>query len=292
MHDIIQTLINGLMVGGIYALLAVGLTMIFGVLKIVNFAQGEFLMIGMYACWVLAKLFNTTSTYILIIPVFIIMFIFGAFVLKFVVQPLLNRNDASAYILLTIGISYFLQNFAQGIWTSNSQSVNSPIKTESFMLGDYVFPLAKVIAFGSAVLLVALIFILLKKTDLGRAIRATSENKDTSQLLGINYKKMYIISFAIGVSIAGIGACLLVPMFSIYPRVGQTFSILTFAIVVLGGLGNIGGAFASGLLIGVVEAFTATYVNSNVSQIAIFVVFIIVLWLKPNGIFSKGGAKL
>lgn len=293
MNMIVQTLINGILIGGIYALLAVGQTMIFGVLKIINFAQGEFLMIGLYLCWVLYFLMSgVVNSYFLIIPVSILLFFIGAVIMRFLVMPLLKRNDSSSYILLTIGLSYCLQYVAQGIWTSNTQSINSPIKTAAFSIGGLVFPLAKVISFGGAILLVAAIFALLKSTDLGRAIRATSENSETAQLLGVDYKKMYIIAFALGAAIAGAAASLLIPIYSIYPRIGQNFSTITFAVVVLGGLGNTKGALVAGLLIGVVENFTATYINSNISLIAVFVLFILVMLLKPNGLFSKGGAKL
>ncbi len=293
MQGLIQTIINGLLIGGIYALLAVGLTMVFGVLKIINFAQGEFLMLGMYLCWVFYNFFNTAvSPYLLIVPVMIFMFVFGIIVMRLLVTPLLKRNDNNSYVLLTIGLSFFLQNLAQGLWSSNAQAINLPIKTSSFLFLGLVFPTAKVIAFCSAVVLVFAIFSFLKNTDMGRAIRATSENRDTAQLLGIDYKRMYITAFAMGTAIAGIAGCLLIPMYSIYPRVGQTFSVITFAVVVVGGLGNTKGAFVSGLLIGIIETLTATYINSNVSQITVFLVLIIVMLFRPNGLFSRAGTKL
>lgn len=293
MQGLIQTIINGLLIGGIYALLAVGLTMVFGVLKIINFAQGEFLMLGMYLCWVFYNLFNSAvSPFYLIVPVIILMFFFGVMVMRLLVTPLLKRNDNNSYVLLTIGLSFFLQNIAQGLWSSNAQSINLPIKTSSFLLFGFVFPTAKVIAFCSALVLVFAIFAFLKNTDIGRAIRATSENRDTAQLLGIDHNRMYITAFAMGTAIAGIAGCLLIPMYSIYPRVGQTFSVITFAVVVLGGLGNTKGAFVSGLLIGIIETLTATYINSNVSQIVVFLVLIVVMLFRPNGLFNRAGTKL
>lgn len=292
MTQLIQTILNGVLIGGIYALIAVGLTIIFGVLKIINFAQGEFLMVGMYISYTLYMLFNrSVSSYLLIIPVAVIMFLFGVLIMKLLINPVLGKGD-SAYILLTIGLSYLLQNVAQGIWTANFLSINSPIKTSSFLIGDFIIPLAKFIAFCAALALVFLVHIFLKKLDIGRAIRATSESRDIAQLLGINPKRMFTVAFALGVMLAGTAGGLLIPVYSVYPRLGVTFSTIVFAVVVLGGLGNIKGALFSGILVGVVETVVGTYWSVNLAPIVVFVLFIAVMLFKPNGLFSKGGVKL
>jgi len=287
----IQTIFNGLLIGGVYALIAVGLTMIFGVLKIVNLAQGEFVMIGMYATFVLFNLFGQSATSYMLLPlVAIIMLALGAVIMIVFIRPVLGKGD-TAYILITSGLSFVLQNLAQGFFTANYQFVKSDIKTASLKLGGIYLSLPKVIAFFVAVVLVLLVSLFLKSTDTGRAIRSVSIDRAVSQMLGVNVAKMYIIAFSLGVMFAGISGCLLTPIYSIYPRIGTVFSTTVFAVVVLGGLGNIKGAFFGGLLVGVVENFVGTYYSMNLAPAAVFLLFIVVMLLRPDGLFAKGGAR-
>ncbi len=284
-----QTIINGLMIGGVYALIAVGLTIIFGVMKIVNFAQGEFLMVGMYVTWLLYKAIGG-SPYLLIPPVIVIMFIFGLLLYKIVVKPVVGKGD-TAYILLTVGLSIFLQNVVQLIWGANYFSIETTIKTEAIQMGDVSIQLPRLIAFIGAIILVGGLHLFLKKTDIGKAMRATAENSQVASLLGINPSRSFAIAFAIGVVMAGMAGVLLTPMFYVYPRVGQLFGLTAFVVVVLGGLGNITGALFGGLIIGLVEAFTASYVALDLAPVGTFVVFLLVLLLKPEGIFGGGVRK-
>lgn len=292
MTGIIQTLVNGLLIGGMYALIASGLTITFGVLRIVNFANGELLMLSMYFVYTLYFLFNAAvSSYLLIIPVAVLMFAIGVIIMRVLLRPVIGK-DMSSYILLTVGLSYFLQNLAQGIWSPNFLSINSPIKTNSFSIGGIVVPQTRFIAFIIALLSVLLVTLFLKKTDLGRAIRATSESRDIAQLLGVNPQKMFAIAMGIGVALVGVAGGLLVPIYTIHPRIGVTFSTIIFAVIVLGGLGNLPGALICGFLVGVVESFVGTYWSINLGPVVVFAMFIIVMLFKPTGLFGKGGVKL
>ena len=293
MSGFIQVIINGLLIGGVYALLAVGLTMIFGVMKIINFAQCEYLMLGMYLTYCFYTLFGLgaeDNPYGFIIPVAIIMLIFGMAVYQICIRPIVGR-DMVSYILLTVGLSYILQNAAQIFWTANPKSIDTAIKSQSiyFESIDVAIPTAKLVSFILAFVL--LVSILLKKTDIGRAMRATSENPQVAALLGIHTKRSYLLAFGLGSLFAGVAGVLLSPIYTVYPRVGTLFSTTIFAVVILGGLGSITGALVGGLLIGIVENMVGTYVALDLAPVGVFVLFILVMLFKPNGLFGEGGRK-
>ena len=295
MSGFIQVVINGLLIGGVYALLAVGLTMIFGVMKIINFAQCEYLMLGMYLTYCFYTIFGMgaeDNPYIFIIPVAVIMLIFGMAVYQICIRPIVGR-DMVSYILLTVGLSYILQNAAQIFWTANPKSIDTAIKSQSiyFEAIDVAIPTAKLISFILAVAFVLLVSVLLKKTDIGRAMRATSESPQVAALLGINAKKSYLLAFGLGSLFAGVAGVLLSPIYTVYPRVGTLFSTTIFAVVILGGLGRVTGALVGGLLIGIVENMVGTYVALDLAPVGVFVLFILVMLLKPNGLFGEGGRK-
>lgn len=283
-----QTLINGLLMGGVYALIAVGLTMIFGVMKIVNFAQSEFLMLGMYFTWILYNIFdNLTSPYLLIVPVAAIMFLLGMVIFHLVVRPVIGKGD-TAYILLTVGLSYFLQNMAQVIWSANPVSIDTPLKNASITVGPFTIITPRIIAFVIAVAFMLLVNFFLSKTDTGRAMRATSENTAVAAMLGINTKRMFIIAFGIGAMLSAVAGCIISPMYSIYPRAGTVFATTIYACVVIGGLGNIKGAFFGGLIIGLVEALASSYLALNLAPTSVFVMLLLFMLVKPQGLFGKG----
>lgn len=295
MSGLIQVVVNGLMIGGVYALLAVGLTMIFGVMKIINFAQCEYLMMGMYVTYCLYNLFHLdadSNPYLFIIPVATFMFIFGVVIYQVFIRPIVGR-DMVSFILLTMGLSYVLQNGAQILWTANPKSIDTAIRSQSIYIGsiDLSIPLAKLVAFVLAVAFVLLVSAFLKKTDMGRAMRATSENDQIAALLGINTKKSYLLAFGLGSLFAGVAGVLLSPIYTVYPRIGTLFSTTIFAVVVLGGLGSVTGALFGGLLIGIVENMVGTFIALDLAPVGVFVLFIIVMLLKPNGLFGTGGRK-
>lgn len=284
--NIAQSAINGLMIGGVYALIAVGLTLIFGVMGIVNFAQGEFLMLGMYATWLIWQAAHVNA-YALLLVAAPLLFGFGYLVFKGLVSRVVGKGDVM-YILLTIGLSIFAQNVILLIFTANYQVINDPIKAAALYLGPFSFPMARVISFVAAVLLVAALNWVISRTELGRAMRACAENREVATLLGIDTGATYAVAFGIGALLAGAAGTLLSPVYYIYPGVGSLFGLTAFVVVVLGGMGSVVGALLGGLIIGVVEALTGNFLSLDLQSLGTFVIFLLVLFFRPNGILGKG----
>ena len=292
----IQAIINGLLIGGVYSLIAVGLTMIHGVMKIVNFAQGEFLAIGMYISYVLYQLLpEGTLPYWLLLPVAVIMFFIGSIFFKASISRVIGKESTS-YILLTVGLSYLLSNGLQLIFGPNyySLQISDELKygtIESLSKFNLYVMDSRLIAFAFALVFVFVVNWFLNKTDIGCAMRATAENQTVAASLGINTKLCFICAFSLGTMFAGISGLLITPMFMAYPKIGTTFSTIAMSSMVLGGLGNIRGAMIGGLIIGVVESLTSIYVSSELAPVAINAVLMLVLIFRPYGIFGKGERK-
>jgi branched-chain amino acid transport system permease protein len=281
------------MIGGVYSLIAVGLTMIHGVMKIINFAQGDFLMVGMYATVMLYSFLQPgTAPYILILPVAVLMFMFGMVIFKTTITRVIGKGDSN-YILLTLGLSYLLQNGAQLIFGPSyiSLPVSNELKFATIQLGENYISIPRLIAFAAALTLVVIMNFFLTKTDMGRAMRSTAENNTIATGLGVNVKKVYIIAFGLGTVFAGISGLLLTPIFFIYPLAGAPFSSIAMTVCVLGALGNIKGAMVGGLLIGLVESFVSGYVNLEMAKVAIDLTLLMVLMFKPYGLFGGGARK-
>lgn len=288
-----QVIVNGLLMGGIYALVAIGLTMIFGVMKIVNFAQGEFLMVGMFIALSMSPLMGQSKNpYLLIIPVSILMYVFGVIIFRVVIKPIIGR-DRSNFLVLTLGLSYFLQNVVQLLFGPDYRSmpVNSELKSGVYQFANTVLIKSRVYAFFIALVFVALIFWFLNKTKAGRAMRATAESIEIAKTLGVNTFRTYTIAFGLGALFAGIAGLLITPIYFVYPRVGVLFSTIATCCVVLGGLGNITGALIGGLIIGLLESTVATYVAFDLAPVAIDLLLIVVLVFKPSGLFGGGMRK-
>ena len=270
-----QTIISGVLTGGLYALVAIGLTMIFGVLKIINFAHGEFLMLGMYASFFLVTGLNLDPylSAILIIPIF--------FLIGIMVQwGLMNRVVSAPHdiqILLTLGLSLFLQNLALVLWGPHLRSIQSHYLLRVFSLGSLHINSTRLIAFGFAIILTAVLYFFLKKADVGKAIRASSEQRRGAQVVGINIVRMYLIAFGIGTACAGSAGALFMPFYYADPHIGFSFVLVAFVVVVLGGMGSFGGALVGGFIIGFAEAFAAIIMPASLKQVVTFSIFIIIL---------------
>ncbi len=284
-----QTILNGLTMGGIYALISVGLTMIFGVMKVINFAQGEFLMVGMFMTLLLHKI-TGLGPYYLVIPVAIIMFIIGMCIYRILIKPIIGR-DGTSFIIITMGLSYVLITLIQLIFSATSQSVVTEVSKISVKIGSFNIALSRVVACGVMLVFVTIVYFFLKMTDVGRAMRATSENREVSQMLGIKTNSIYRFAFSIGITLAGITGVLLTPIYYVYPTVGAPFKTIAMACVVLGGLGNIWGAVVGGLLAGLFEAFIGSYISFDLAPGGAYLILILVLAFKPNGLFGKGARK-
>ncbi|MDO4322512.1 MAG: branched-chain amino acid ABC transporter permease [Lachnospiraceae bacterium] len=284
---IIQAIINGILNGGVYAVVAVGLTIVYGVMKMINFANGEFLMLGMYFTYLLYGL-TGWNCYALIPLVVIAMSVFGFVVYKLVIERIIGR-DSTTYIMVTVGLSYFLINLSQIIFSATPVSVPSDIKTSSVTFGSYSASLPRLIAFLAACLLIFITWLFMQKTYMGRAMRATSEKPEVAQILGINTKVAFTVAFVLSVILAGVAGLLLTPIYTIYPSVGSVLKTTGLMIVVLGGMGSIPGALLGGVIVGVVEALVGTLISANLGPAGIFAVFLIILYVRPQGIFGKKG---
>lgn len=286
----LQVIINGLLIGGVYAMTSVGLTIIFGVMKIVNFAQGDLLMLGMYATLIFFPTLGSHATpYPLILPVCIVMMLIGMIIFKSSISKVVGKGDTN-YIVLTLGLSYFIQNVVQLFFGANFHSlpVSDGLKYGSIELGSIVLMWPRVIAFVVALISVLIMTVILNRTYLGRAMRSTAEDRNIAASLGVNTSFVYTVTFAMGAVFAGLSGLLLTPMFSIYPRAGVLFSSIAMTVVVLGGLGNITGALVGGLLVGLVESFVSVYVNLEMATVAISATLLLILMFKPTGLFGGG----
>lgn len=281
-----QSFINGLLSGGVYALVAVGITIIFGVMKMINFAMGEFLMLGMYMTWIGHTL--TGADFYLLIPFVVVSMAAIAYVcFRTCMFPILGK-DSSASILVTVGLSFFLFNLCQLIFGPDFRSVPSDIKNTSILLGNFHIGLARLIALAAAFVLVWGVNHLLNRTLLGRSMRATAEKAEVAQMLGVNANRTYAIAFILGIVMAGITGLFLSPLYYIYPQSGAIYKTAPLMAVVLGGMGNIQGAFVGGLLIGVIEGVVGTLIAPDLGPAGIFVLFLFVLYFKPQGLFGRG----
>lgn len=285
----IQSLISGILNGGVYALFGVGITIIFGVMKMVDFSACSQLVWGMYFTWIFYSVTGLNCYYA--IPfVIVCMGLLAFLIFKLVVRPLLGSDDTS-FILVTLGLSYFLQNFAEFFFGTAPKTVTSSIKTSSIMIGKYSIGLPRLIAFLVMLIIVALVYVLLNKTTLGRAMRATSEKPDVAQMLGINTKKTFSIAFIIGVVFAGLSGLLITPLYYVAPTAGNMFRTTAYIAVIIGGLGDIKGAFVGGLLVGIVEALVTGLISNVLGPVGVCAVLLVLLYLRPQGIFGKGERK-
>lgn len=284
-----QSILSGLLIGSLYSLLAVGLTIIFGVMKMVNFSQGECLMVGMYITYLLNRVW-TGNLYVLIIPVAILMFGLGLLLFKISIKRIIGR-DGTSFVVLTMGLAFVLECVVQLIFKSDYRTIICDFKEKYLFLGGFSIHYPKVIAAAVMLVFVVGVFVFLRKTDMGRAMRATAENTEVAQMLGINTERTFAIAFALGIMFAGITGLLLTPIYYIYPTVGSGFKTVAMVVVVLGGLGNILGALVGGLLVGVLETIIGTFIASDLSPIGGFIVLLFVLVFKPDGIFGKEARK-
>ncbi len=284
----LQSLINGILIGGVYTLIAVGLTLIFGIMNVVNFAHGEFVMLGMVATYVLSKLFglDPTVSIIFVVP---IMFGVGVFFQKTLISRVIGMPDETQ-ILLTLGLSLLLINGALLIMGADPRSIRTPYKFASLAIGPLLITVPRLIAFSVAMVASVVLWFFLSRTDLGRALRAVAEKPEVATLMGINSKKMHWLAFGIGSALAGLAGAVLTPFRYIFPAVGQSYVLIAFVIVVLGGMGSIPGAILGAFLIGITESLTSQYVALDLSMLGPFVLFVLILLFKPTGVLGKGKA--
>jgi branched-chain amino acid transport system permease protein len=282
----VQALISGLLIGGIYALIAVGLTLIFGVMNIINFAHGEFLMFGMYFAFFCAVLFGLDPyvSAVLVLPLF--------FLVGWAIHALLIRRVVESgheiQILLTLGLSLVLQHLAQYLFSPDFQTLKVEYGTATFGLLGARVSLTRLLACGVAIGISVALYLFLKKTDVGKALRACAEEREGSLAVGIDVERMYKIAFGLGTACVAVAGVLMTPFFYVAPGVGVPFTLTAFVVVVLGGLGNVVGALVGGLIVGVVESLGEILLPSaSLKQVATFTIFILILLLRPQGLFGQ-----
>jgi branched-chain amino acid transport system permease protein len=288
-QDFLQLTINGLLQGGIYSIISIGLTLIFGVTRIVNFAHGEFLMLAMYATFFLFQ-FAGIDPYLSLLIVTPLLFVLGICSERLVIHPILNA-PSFMQIFATVGLSVALQNAALFFWTADYRSVKTGYSSQTLVASDLLISVPRLIAFGAAVLISWGIFLYLKKTYTGKAIRAVAQNRTASTLMGINIRKIYFLTFGLGTALVGMAGVLLMPVYYVFPTVGGLFVLTAFVVVVLGGMGNLTGAFAGGLIIGLVESYSGFYLATQLKEAVYFIIFILVLFLKPSGLYGIVGSE-
>ena len=281
----VQSVISGILVGGIYALIGIGLTIIFGVMRIINFAQGDLLMVGMYATWIVFTMLGL-DPFVSIVLVAPLLFLWGAFLQKVFINRVLNALPQNQ-ILLTIGLGLVMSNTVMLIFTSDYRILTTGYSSSSYSLGDISISQPLLFAFLITAAITAALYWFLLKTDTGQAIRATAQDRDAAQLMGINVRAMSVLAFGIGSALAGAAGALISPTYYIFPQVGSAFTLKAFVVVVLGGMGSVVGATLGGVLVGLTESLAAVYVASGLKELVVFVAFLAVLLFKPSGLLGK-----
>ena len=283
MANFVEILIRGLMLGSVYALVGMGLTLVWGVVGIVNIAHGEFVMLGAYfTFWAFSLLhLNPLLSVVFSIPVF---FLAGMMIHKRITERLVKEQELSA-LILTFGMSILIWNLAQFFWTNTYRSVS--YLTGHFPFMGMVFAKSKTVSFGLAIGITAALFLFLKYSKLGKGIRATSQNSEVALVCGVNTMKMRALTFGMGIGLAGAAGAIVSLQWVIFPQMGGSYISKAFAIVVLGGLGNIHGALVGGLIIGALESLVTQYVTAKMAQIIPSLTILIILLVRPTGLFKK-----
>ncbi|MDQ2138451.1 branched-chain amino acid ABC transporter permease [Alcaligenaceae bacterium A4P071] len=279
------SILNGLTTGAVYALIALGLTLIYGVLHIINFAHGAALMMALYGVYLLHDRLGI-DPYVALPLVMAGMFVLGYGVQRGIINRASHGKDENI-LLVTLGLSIVLENLALIFFKSDTRTIDTPYTLSTVEIGPALIALPKLIAFGGALAICAVLFWMMRSTDLGRAIRAVAKEKQGAKLMGIDVEKVYAVSFGIGMACLGAAACFLLPVYYVNPQVGSGFVLIAFTIVVLGGMGSFTGALIGGLLVGVIESLGGLFLGDSLGQVGIFVLFIVTLLLRPQGLFGS-----
>jgi branched-chain amino acid transport system permease protein len=281
---LLQAILSGLLNGGVYALVSVGLTLIFGVMGIINFAHGSLMMLGMYISYWLFSLYGL-DPYLSLICSALVLFLIGLVIETFLISAVLDAPEHNQ-LLLTLGISLFIENLALFLWSPNPRTITVPYLDFAPMVSEVMISPPRVVAFLVSIVLTALLYLFLQKTDAGKAIRAVSQEREGALTVGINMQKMYALAFGIGCACVGAAGTLVAPFYTVEPYVGGVFVITAFVVVVLGGMGNYFGALVAGLIVGLAESVAAVFIPAAMKQVVIYSIFVVVLLFRPQGLFG------
>ncbi|MEB3774504.1 MAG: branched-chain amino acid ABC transporter permease [Desulfurococcales archaeon] len=284
--SIASAVIDGIMIGGAYALVAMGLALIWGVMEIINFAHGDFMMLGAlftYFLFISIGLDPVVGSILAFAPIFLL----GVLVQRSVINRILDA-PLLTQIAATFAILMIIRYGVQAAFGPYTRRLVSGYMDKYIDLGFTIIPLSKLLIFISSLIVLLILYILLHRTDLGIAIRATSQDRRVAQLMGINVSRIYDIAFGIGVGVAAIGGGLATLFYPIFPEMGGFFALIAFIAVVLGGFGNVYGAYAGGIIIGVAESVSALFIEPALKDVVAFLIFLMIILVKPTGLFGKG----
>jgi len=282
---LLQALLTGVAVGCVYALVSVGLSLVYGIMDIINFAHGELLMVGMYGTFFMWVMLGIDP--LIALPIIaLFMAVVGVFIYKGIIKQIYG-SSALAQIFATFGLATFLSSSAQALFTPNFRTIENPIIHGSINIGSIYIGKSEIFAAVVSALAFTLLYLFLNYTNTGRALQATSENKDAATLMGINTEKMFMIGWGISIGLVGIASVVLANYFYIFPGVGTTFGLIAYVAVALGGFGNVMGAFIGGIIIGAVESLSGVLISPVYKYTVVFSVYLIVVLVRPKGILGR-----
>jgi branched-chain amino acid transport system permease protein len=281
---LLQAIVLGVLTGGVYALMASGLSLIFGIMRVVNVAHGAMIVTAAYVSWLVYKTYglDPIASILLIMPVF---FVAGALAQRLVLRRLDGR-DVTLTVLVTFGFAIILEGLQGSLWSSSFQAIKTSYSLNSFAIGEVYVPLIRLISAGAALVVLGLLFVLLAKSDLGRAIRATTQDPRTAALVGVNVDRVTMLAFAIGVSVASAGGPLLGMLFAFYPATHWLWIGKLLAIVVLGGIGSLKGTFVAAMILGLAEQITVVFLPLDWAPLVFYGVLFGILIVRPRGLFG------
>ena len=282
--QLLQQIINGLLIGFIYSLIAIGLTLIWGVMNIVNFAHGDFLMVGMFTSFWLYTLYGLDP--IFSIPIcFALLFVLGVLLYRFVVSKVM-KGPMLAQLVVTFGISIFLSNLAVYFWTPDFRLLPPTLLEGNWEIGGQTLSIPKAVASLGSIIVSVCMVLFLKKTKTGKAILATEMDRESALLMGINTDRINSLSFGIGAALVGVAGAFLSTYYYIYPQVGGLFGTIAFCVVALGGFGSIEGAFIAGVLVGLTQTLGGYFFDPSYKYAIVFLIYLITIWIRPQGLLG------
>ncbi len=282
---LVPAVLNGLMTGAVYALVALGLTLIYGVLHIINFAHGALLTAAMFAALFAHQILGL-DPYVAVFDLAPLFFLLGYGLQRFIIGPAAHGEDRNI-LLVTLGLAVVIENALLYAFRADTRTVNLPYAFDVVEIGSAFVAVPRLIAFGAVIAVALVLWLIMHWTDTGKAIRAVAKEKLGAELSGIDVAHIYAVTFGLGTACLAIAACLLLPTYYVNPGAGNAFVLIAFTIVVLGGMGSVAGALIGGLFVGVVESLSGLYLGESLGQIGIFVMFILVLLFRPNGLFGE-----
>jgi branched-chain amino acid transport system permease protein len=288
MRSLWQATVSGLLIGGVYALIALGLNIVFGTMRVINFAQGTLLMAGMFLTYWLWEL-GGVHPYLSPLVTVPVLFGLGYLIQGAIISPLLARERARepmSVLLATLGLALVLENVALLFFSADFKTVQTDVSLATFKVGGIIVSVPRLVGLGAMALTCLGLYLFFTRTDLGRAVRATGQDREAARLMGINDFRIYGIAYALSAAMMGVAAAVLVPFFYVHPGVGTSFLLKVFVIVVLGGIGSMPGAAVGGILVGMIEGIVALYVQAAVAQIVLFGVFVTILFVRPSGLLG------